>query len=123
VGKLMLLQSASGHPWQAAVWGVVLGVGFLSLLGLARAGSILFWSVGQAPVPVAAGVSPRLWLATITPLLAGVALSVYAEPLKHYTDATARQLFDREAYGRAVLGTVAAPSVRPYRDSSTEVRP
>ncbi|RZT93646.1 monovalent cation/H+ antiporter subunit D [Rivibacter subsaxonicus] len=115
IGKLMLLQSASGHPWQVAVWSVVLGVGFLTLLGLARAGSILFWSVGGEPVAASAGASPRLLMATIAPLLAGVALSFCAEPLKRYTDATALQLLDREAYGRAVLGTAPAPTLRPYR--------
>ncbi|HEY0826058.1 MAG TPA: monovalent cation/H+ antiporter subunit D, partial [Ramlibacter sp.] len=47
LGKLMILQSVHGAamPW---VWGAVLLVGFFSLVGLARAGSVLFWAVEPA---------------------------------------------------------------------------
>jgi multicomponent K+:H+ antiporter subunit D len=43
IGKLMVLQASAALPagW---VWSVVLAVGFLTLVGLARAGSILFWT-------------------------------------------------------------------------------
>ncbi|MEZ5663315.1 MAG: monovalent cation/H+ antiporter subunit D [Burkholderiaceae bacterium] len=42
LGKLMILESASGLAAQAWVWGVVLVVGFLTMVGLARAGVIVF---------------------------------------------------------------------------------
>jgi multicomponent K+:H+ antiporter subunit D len=117
IGKVMLLEAAAGHAWQAAVWAVVLGVGFLTLIGLARAGSILFWHVDPRAQAVPAGSSPRLVLATAALLAATVALTVFAAPIQRYTDAAARQLQDRAGYARAVLGpqAVQEPTTRPYR--------
>ena len=117
VGKLMVLQAASAHPWQAAVWAVVLTVGFLTLVGLARAGSILFWHVRDDLPVVASGASPKLLLAMLALLATTVAMSVWAAPIQRYTEAAARQLVDREAYARAVLGPAGLDSqtVRPYR--------
>ncbi len=115
IGKLMVLEASSGHPWQGAVWSVVLGAGLLTLIGLARAGSLLFWSVDPLRPGLAGGASPRLVLATMTLLALGVAMSVAGAPLKRYTDAAALQLLDREAYGRAVLGGSPQPLLKPYR--------
>lgn len=119
VGKLMVLQAAEPHPAAVAVWAVVLGVGFFTLIGLARAGSILFWSSsGQARDCAPAGASPRLLAATLALLAVGVALSVFAAPLQRYTQAAAEQLMDTAAYARAVLaaqGGEAAQTTRPYR--------
>jgi multicomponent K+:H+ antiporter subunit D len=117
VGKLMLLEAATAHPWQAAVWTVVLGVGFLTLIGLARAGSILFWNVRDDQQGGQSGASPKLLGATALLLVLTVAMSVWAAPLQRYTDAAAAQLRDRAAYARAVLGAdgEAIETTRPYR--------
>jgi multicomponent K+:H+ antiporter subunit D len=117
IGKVMLLESAAGHAAQAAVWITVLGVGFLTLVGLARAGSILFWHVRDDQPGVASGSSPRLVGATLALLATTVAMTVFAAPIQRYTDAAARQLQDREAYARAVLGPdgVRTQTTRPYR--------
>ena len=117
LGKVMLLEAAAGHPWQAGVWAVVLGVGLLTLIGLARAGSILFWHVNEQALSVPAGSSPRLVMATTALLAATVGMTVWAAPIQRYTEATARQLQDREGYARAVLGPAGAqqPTMRPYR--------
>lgn len=113
MGKLMILQSAEGamRPW---VWTVLLSVGFFSMIGLARAGSILFWSVVEDRPSGASGASTRLVLATLSLLAMLLVMSAAAGPLKRYADAAALQLRDREAAARAVLG---APSdaVRRYR--------
>jgi len=118
LGKLMILQSASGPaaPW---LWSVVLGVGFLTLLGLARAGSILFWAVDGDAQGGASGASPRLILATLALMAAVVAMAAAAAPLKRYTDAAAAQLADREGAARAVLGD--GPGARP--DAVRRYRP
>ena len=117
IGKLMLLEAASVHAWQAAVWTVVLSVGFLTLIGLARAGSILFWHVRDDAIGASSGASPKLIGATVSLLVATVAMSVFAEPINQYTRAAAAQLIDREAYARAVLGSAgtAVETTRPYR--------
>ena len=126
IGKVLLLQASAGQPGAAAlwalVWTVVLGVSFLTLIALARAGSLLFWQVQSAPVGAAAstvpsGASPRLLAATLMLLGASVALSVWAAPLLRYTDAAAHQLGDRAAYAAAVLsgpGGAAARIAQPY---------
>lgn len=107
MGKLMVLQSTAGLPAQAWVWTVVLGVGFLTLVGLARAGVIVFWHVqpdAEAAPTASSGSSVKLLSATWALMALTVALAVLASPVKRYTDATAAQLADRATYARAVLG-------------------
>jgi multicomponent K+:H+ antiporter subunit D len=120
LGKLMILQSAQGValPW---VWSVVLLVGFFSLIGLARAGSVLFWAVEPQRGGGAAGASPRLLVSTLALIAAIVAVAGAAGPLKRYTDAAAAQLADREGAARAVLGADGgAGAVRPYRPDDAQ---
>jgi len=117
IGKVMLLQAAWGQGASVALWVVVLVVGFFTLLGLARAGSILFWHVRPDLPATTAGGSPRMVAATVALVGASVLLSLAAAPVTRYTDATARQLVDRATYARAVLPEVGgdrAVSVRPY---------
>ncbi|MDO9280212.1 MAG: monovalent cation/H+ antiporter subunit D [Polaromonas sp.] len=134
LGKLMMLQSASSSSAQVWVWSVVLGVGFLTLIGLARAGSMVFWNVlpesPSAGAPIASGapkttsLSPRMLTSTIVLLALGLMLAVAASPLKRYTDAAAAQLADHAAYADAVLGPLggtAAETTRPYRGGEGEV--
>jgi len=117
IGKLMILQASLPHSAVVAVWSVVLMVGLLTLVGLARAGSILFWNVRSDMPSSASGASPRLIVATLVLLGFSVAMSGFAEPLKRYTDAAAAQLFDRRAYAEAVLGAqgLQTETTRPYR--------
>jgi len=118
IGKLMLLQASSVHPWAVAVWVVVLTGGFLTLIGLARAGSILFWSVRPEVQGTSGGSSPKLLVAMVSLIAMSVLLSVWAAPIQRYTAAAAAQLMDRDAYARAVLpemGGAQADTVRPYR--------
>ncbi|MFN6994932.1 MAG: monovalent cation/H+ antiporter subunit D [Aquincola tertiaricarbonis] len=117
LGKVMILQAAQGPaaPW---VWAVVLGVGFLTLVGLARAGSILFWAVRHEPAEggfASAGASPRLLAPMAMLFVATLALVVWASPVKRYVDAAALQMSNRAGYARAVLGNESAQTVRPYR--------
>jgi multicomponent K+:H+ antiporter subunit D len=123
IGKLLMLEASSAHAWQVVIWGVILGGGFLTLLGLARAGSVLFWHVRVEPAdrPAVssggAGASPTLLAATLALLAATVAMSVFAAPIQRYTALAAQQLLDRGAYARAVLGEagLGAQTARPYR--------
>ncbi|MCV2354073.1 monovalent cation/H+ antiporter subunit D [Paucibacter sp. B2R-40] len=125
IGKLMLLEAASSHAWAPLVWTVMLVVGFCTLLGLARAGSILFWHVrDDLPASASAGGSPKLVLATCSLLAASVLLSVAAAPVQSYCQAAALQLTDRAAYAGAVLAEPGAglgsagvlpQTTRPYR--------
>lgn len=126
LGKLMILQSSASSPIYSWIWGIVLMAGFLALIGLARAGSILFWNVLPTQGHVGgAGSSWRLTSATLGLLGLSLVLAAAASPLKRYTDAAAIQLADRAGYARAVLGPVggeAAVTTRPYRAGQGEVR-
>jgi multicomponent K+:H+ antiporter subunit D len=114
LGKLMVLQASSGLAAQAWVWSVVLAVGFLTIVGLARAGVIVFWHVQPTVDGGAPGSSANL-LAPVWAFMAlTVALAVLAAPVKRYADAAAAQLSVNADYGRAVLGAGAPPSTRPY---------
>lgn len=128
LGKLMILESALGTPAQTWVWAVVLIAGFFTLIGLARAGVILFWSVspsGQQPGHGSgSGSSRRMLSATLGLLSLSLVLAIAASPLKRYTDAAAAQLADRNAYADAVLGPLGGPAAdttRPYRGGQGEI--
>ena len=128
LGKVMLLKAAWVSPWQPWVWTVVLLVGFMSLVALARAGSLLFWNVRPELPSSSSGASPQLVIPTLGLLMLGVVMSVGAAPLKRYTEAMANQLLDRPAYARAVLGVDEATgqppiTVRPYRMPAPSVVP
>ena len=126
LGKLMILQSAIGSPAQVWVWSVVLIAGFFTLIGLARAGAILFWNVlpAEPKASHAGGSSRRMMSATLGLLSLSLVLAAAASPLKRYTDAAAAQLADRAAYANAVLGPLggaAANTTRPYRGGAGEI--
>ncbi len=128
IGKLMILEAAFASPLVVAVWIVVLGVGLLTLIGLARAGSILFWnSRSDLAAGTQPGASPRLLGATFALLSASILMTLFAGPLQRYTAAAALQLNDRAAYGRAVLGPrngiPTESHHRPYRGTAPPVLP
>jgi multicomponent K+:H+ antiporter subunit D len=116
LGKLMILQSSAALPAQAWVWTVVLCVGFVSIVGLARAGVIIFWHVQPTTgTPTeASGSSPKMLSAAVVLMVISVGLAVSASPIKRYTDATALQLADRASYLKSVLGDAPSATTRPY---------
>ncbi len=100
--KVYILESALYHP--AAYWilGVILGTGLLVIVALGRAGSAIFWRTGKTtPGGERSGL---LTLAPAAALVSGAAvLMVIAGPVTEYTQATAAQLADRDAYVDAVM--------------------
>ena len=117
VGKLGLLQATGALPATPLLWAVLLGGGLAATIALARAASALFWKTaagGPPPAPASPGS-----LAPMAALLAcGIALAIFAAPVKRYTDATARQLADRRLYEPRVLGEPGRSSVRPFPPSA-----
>ncbi|MFD2451567.1 hypothetical protein [Ideonella paludis] len=112
----MILQSSAALPTQAWVWTVVLCVGFATIVGLARAGVIIFWHVQPTSgTPTeSSGSSPKMLSAAVVLLILSVGLAVSASPLKRYTDATAQQLADRDSYLKSVLGDSPGGTTRLY---------
>lgn len=111
VGKLMILDAAFDTPLAVWTWAIILSASLISVVGFARAGSVLFWKASAEPLPEEEGQlpSPRpsvLSYAAVGGLLSLLILhTVFAGPAYRYADATAKQLFDPAPYINKVLGT------------------
>lgn len=113
IGKIMLLQSAAGLPSQLFVFLVVILGSILGLIALSRAGILLFWNVDNPDDPAEiecfqqakAGyqIPKNLPVALFSLLMLLVAMTIFASPIKQYTNATAFQLKDSFAYQQAIL--------------------
>ena len=97
IGKLLVLD-----VWRddaLVIWSAVLVSSFLMLLGLARAGSRLFWKPAQAATPPApAPDEPLALVATFALLAAIVALTLAAGPVTDWLTTTAEALHAPDAY-------------------------
>jgi multicomponent K+:H+ antiporter subunit D len=106
LAKLAILDAAIGAKGQAWTFAAVLAASLFAIVALARAGSTVFWKVGQERGEVVevprwrplAGAGLGLLAAAI------VGLALQAGAAFDYADRTAGQLLDREGYIRAVLG-------------------
>jgi multicomponent K+:H+ antiporter subunit D len=107
VGKIFILQASLAHPAAAWIWATILLTTLVGMIGLARAGSMIFWKSASLHKPepqVLPGVT-RLELWPPAALLTLLALyTVFAGPAAAYMEAASEQLFSRHAYLQAVLG-------------------
>ena len=126
LSALMLLEAVPPGPHTFWIWTLVLGTSFMMLVGLARAGTRLFWRVEPWPdagqhtleayTPAHEAVhapSRPLETAAIVLLLAyGLVLVLAAAPVLDYTRATAAQLqvpADYVDHMRAATPTLREP--------------
>lgn len=117
VGKLLILDAAFDTPLVVWVWAVILGASLVSLVGFARAGSVLFWKARSLP---ATGAAPARGPAALSYVAVGsltallVAHTVFAGPITDYAAVTSRQLFAPDRYVSTVLetpGKLSPPAV------------
>ncbi len=117
IGKLLVLDASRGAADSTAIWAVILIGSFVTIVGLARAGTMIFWKSHDAqtmpePDPTddtepAAAPEPQPGLAftSVFGLVLGLGLlTLFAGPALDYTRATAAQLFTPDQYISAVLG-------------------
>lgn len=111
LGKLLVLNAAYDSNAMVWIWAIVLSSSLISILGFARAGSVLFWKAHSIPAPED-GQSPEvsrpaaLSFAAVGGLLALlVAHTVFAGQLYGYTSSMSAQLFAPEPYISKVIGT------------------
>jgi len=102
LGKLAILEGtfAAGAYW---VGGVVLVVGLLTLLSMARTWADTFWRPAADATDLGTPGTPFL-LAIAGLSLLTVAMTIGAGPLFELTSRGAQQLLQRDEYVRAVLG-------------------
>jgi multicomponent K+:H+ antiporter subunit D len=100
-GKLLILDATRASPAVVMIWAAILGGTLLAVIGLARAGSTLFWST--LPGPGGPPLPPLALVAAALPLALLVLLTLLAGPATAFLQATALQLFDRAATIAATL--------------------
>ncbi|MEP5760526.1 MAG: monovalent cation/H+ antiporter subunit D [Litoreibacter sp.] len=111
IGKLLILDAGFDTPWAVWVWAVVLMSSLISVVGFARAGSVVFWKAqsmepmeeeAEADITRPAGLS---YIAVGGLLTLLVAHTIFAGKLHDYTIALSQQLFAPDAYLSTVLET------------------
>lgn len=104
VSKIWILESSLAEGASGSLWPILLGAGLLMLIALSRAGSKFFWrQSGERPHEFRAD-RVRFGVVCVM-LLTSVALSIQAQPLMDYLDATAESLQDPGRYVETVMGT------------------
>jgi multicomponent K+:H+ antiporter subunit D len=106
VGKTLVLASVVDRPEMAWVFSVVLVTSLLSIVAMARAGSVIFWKT--EPPEAGVGVTPPLTASAFLPVAALLGLSALmvltAGPVYEFLEAAAAQLMDPSGYVQGVLG-------------------
>ncbi|QGX99678.1 monovalent cation/H+ antiporter subunit D [Roseovarius faecimaris] len=112
LGKLMVLNASYDSDLMAWIWAVVLISSLISILGFARAGSVLFWkahgaeAAEEADEPRITPAPTALSYVAVGGLIALLALhTVFAGQVHRYTTTMAEQLFAPDAYTTTVLTT------------------
>jgi multicomponent K+:H+ antiporter subunit D len=110
LGKLLVLDALRAPGEMAWAWTAILAGSLLTIVGFARAGSVLFWSstaVLPTPAEVRAEEPAAARPLEVAPAMAAIAvlalLAVFAGPVAGYLEQTSAQLFDRAGYIAAVL--------------------
>ncbi|MDJ0626699.1 MAG: monovalent cation/H+ antiporter subunit D [Rhodobacter sp.] len=109
LGKLLVLEAAYGTDLVVWIWAVVLGSSLISILGFARAGSVLFWKAHSVEPQADGPALPRpavLSYVAVGGLISLLAAhTVFAGQVHGYTTNIAAQLFAPEPYIATVLDT------------------
>ena len=109
LGKLLVLDAALGTELMVWTWAIVLSSSLISVVGFARAGSVVFWKAHSvtADLPAEGVVRPStLAYSAVGGLFALlVAHTVFAGQVHGYTTRMATQLFAPDTYIRTVLDT------------------
>lgn len=109
VGKLLVLDAAFDTTQMVWIWAIVLTASLISVVGFARAGSVVFWKAQSVPYPEDADIPAHpavLCYVSVGGLLALlVAHTVFAGPVQGYIAATSEQLFAPTTYIQTVLET------------------
>src|SRR5690606_12682606 len=102
VSKALIFSASAGSGYAPLLWTVLLLAGLVTLVSMARAGTILFWNTTAAPVNQRGADKSKL-IAALFLLLLSPVMSIWADPLLRYCNDTALQLADPQNYIHAVL--------------------
>ena len=109
LGKLLVLDAAFETDHMVWIWVIVLSSSLISILGFARAGSVVFWKAASLGSPEEAPVmqrpAPMSYIAVGGLISLLVANTVFAGQVHSYTTTMAAQLFAPEPYISTVVET------------------
>ncbi|MDF1727269.1 MAG: monovalent cation/H+ antiporter subunit D [Sulfitobacter sp.] len=109
IGKLLILDASFTTQGAVWVWATILISSLVSVVGFARAGSVLFWKAKAVPHPenhIAGDAPAALSYVAVGGLIAlMVAHTVFAGPATRYAQDTAAALFSSGPYISTVLET------------------
>lgn len=97
-GKVLILKSVEPGTEMAWLWSVLLVGSFLTVIAYSRAGSIVFWRTVEGHVEKTAPLNARISVAAGALTALAVIMVILAGPITRYTDATAAQLHNQDAY-------------------------
>ncbi|GGE18954.1 multisubunit potassium/proton antiporter, PhaD subunit [Gemmobacter megaterium] len=105
LGKLLILDALGDRADMAITWSAILITSLIAIVGMSRAGSIVFWKAHAiSGDPAEVRPMPLAFTATFGMLGVLVAMTVLAGPLMGWLQETADQVHDTGAYIDAVLG-------------------
>ena len=112
LGKLVILDALRAPGEMTAAWIAILGGSLLTVIGFARAGSMVFWRSTATEAPMPTGDEPVVeqqpaTFMQVAPSMAALALlaalAIFAGPVTRYLQAATGELFDSSGYVTAVL--------------------
>ena len=106
----LVLDAAFDNDMMVWVWAIVLSSSLISILGFARAGSIVFWKahsveLPEEPVPDTRNPATMSYVAVGGLFTLLTLHTVFAGQVHGYTTTIAAQLFAPDAYVSTVLDT------------------
>jgi multicomponent K+:H+ antiporter subunit D len=119
IGKALLLQAAGSSAMASWIVALVLASSLITMVALARAGSVLFWKPAPQAVMLMALPRPAHYTALAGLSVLVLATTVFAGQIQAYLQAAAHQMTARQPYIRAVLD---ARPVTPAYDVRREMR-
>jgi multicomponent K+:H+ antiporter subunit D len=109
IGKLLILDASFETPFGVWIWAIVLGASLISIVGFARAGSVVFWKSNS--IEAAEDLTPEAPPHFLAYTAAGglialmAAFTVFGGHAQAYMVATSEQLFSPEPYIAIVIET------------------
>lgn len=97
-GKVLILKSVAQGTEMAWLWSVLLVGSFLTVIAYSRAGSIVFWRTVDGHVEKPEPLNGRVSVAAGALTALAILMVVFARPITGYTEATAAQLHNSDAY-------------------------
>ena len=114
LGKLLVLDALRMPGQITWAWSAILIGSLVTIVGFARAGSMIFWKTTPTdapdePAPETEVAEPRrLTVAELAPTMAILAIlggmSIFAGPVMSFAEDATAQIYDRDGYIAAVLG-------------------